>query len=398
MGGIVLIEVRNLVKQYGDHIAVDGLFFTVEEGQIYGFLGPNGAGKSTTMNIITGCLAATQGEVLINGHDIYAEAQKAKACIGYLPEQPPLYIDMTPLEYLSFIAQIKGVPKAERAQSVQDVMEKTGVTDVRNRLIKNLSKGYKQRVGLAQAILGNPKVIILDEPTVGLDPAQIVEIRSLIKSLAPEHTVIFSSHILSEVQEICSRVLIISGGKLVAEDTPEELESRFMTKPELHISVQGAPDAVAEALSVVEGIEDLTMANDETQPDTVNITLSYDKETNVKAALSRAFAERGCYIVRLEEGKATLEDVFMELIAQDQTPQETAEIEPEPDEIDGDALMRGEMMSAYDEHEAFDAPKDTDADDEENDVPDYNDNEPNVTDEEPDVADGEGEEADGSDV
>ena len=361
-----MIEVRNLVKQYGDHLAVDDLSFTVEDGQIYGFLGPNGAGKSTTMNIITGCLAATSGTVLIDGHDIFKEARKAKACIGYLPEQPPLYPDMTPKEYLLFIAQIKGVTKAERVKCVQDVMEKTGVWEVQHRLIKNLSKGYKQRVGLAQAILGNPKLIILDEPTVGLDPAQIVEIRRLIKSLAPEHTVIFSSHILSEVQEICSRVMIISGGKLIAEDTPQELESRFVTNPELHVSVQGAPGDVADALSVIEGVDNLSIEDDDEQ-NTVNISLTYDRNSNLKAELSKALAERNCYIVRLEESKASLEDVFMELIAQDVVQEERLSViddaENDAPEIDADALLRGEASSVFDEHEAFDTPrKDADAD------------------------------------
>ena len=203
-----MIEVNHLVKQYGDHRAVDDLSFTVQQGQIYGFLGPNGAGKSTTMNIITGCLAATSGDVRIDGHDIYKQPLEAKRAIGYLPEQPPLYPDMTPREYLDFVGELKGLKKKERAAEVDAVMEKTGLVEVRDRLIKNLSKGYKQRVGLAQAILGDPQVVILDEPTVGLDPAQIIEIRSVIKSLAHEHTVIFSSHILSEVSGICNQILI----------------------------------------------------------------------------------------------------------------------------------------------------------------------------------------------
>lgn len=365
-----MIEVKNLVKQYGDHMAVNDLSFTVEDGQIYGFLGPNGAGKSTTMNIITGCLAATQGEVLINGHDIYKEPREAKACIGYLPEIPPLYLDMTPREYLMFVAQIKGIAKAQRAEKVREVMEKTSVTDVQNRLIKNLSKGYRQRVGLAQAILGDPQFVILDEPTVGLDPAQIVEMRSLIKSLAPEHTVIFSSHILSEVSEICSQILIISGGKLVAEDTPENLESRFVTNSVLHISVNGAEDAVREALTCledVEGVEDVAVTADEAQQ-TVDVTITCSRDVDIKARLSKALAERDCYIVLLEEGKASLEDVFMELIAQDAA--ETAAASQalddtdaaEADALDADALLRGEYRSVADEHEAFDAPLPDEAD------------------------------------
>ena len=218
-----MIEVKNLVKKYGSHLAVDHLNFTVDTGQIYGFLGPNGAGKSTTMNIMTGYLGATEGEVLINGHNILEEPEAAKKCIGYLPEMPPLYTDMKVNEYLKFVAELKKIPKPERQEQIEKVMLMVKIMDVQDRLIKNLSKGYRQRVGLAQAILGYPEVIILDEPTVGLDPKQIIEIRDLIKSLKKKHTVILSSHILSEVSAVCDYVLIISHGKLVASDTPENL-------------------------------------------------------------------------------------------------------------------------------------------------------------------------------
>lgn len=358
MGGIYLIEVRNLVKKYGDHLAVDDLSFTVEDGQIYGFLGPNGAGKSTTLNIITGCLAATSGEVLIDGHDIYKDARAAKASIGYLPEQPPLYPDMTSREYLDFVAELKGVPKKERAQQVLDVMDKTGITDEQHRLIKNLSKGYKQRVGLAQAILGDPKVVILDEPTVGLDPAQIIEIRGVIKALAESHTVIFSSHILSEVSEICSRILIISEGKLVAEDTPENLESRFVSTPVLSVSVKGEPDAVRAALDAVEGISDMELSDGENG--TIEATLTCEKGVDIKEPLALAMLQQGCLIVRLEESRASLEDVFMELTSQ-QPELPTAYNVPTdegPLEIDAQALLDGTMQSAYDAHSAFDTPAD----------------------------------------
>ncbi|NCB04451.1 MAG: ABC transporter ATP-binding protein, partial [Clostridia bacterium] len=209
-----MIQVKNLVKRYGDHTAVDDLTFSVEKGQIYGFLGPNGAGKSTTMNIMTGCLGATSGEVLIDGHSILREPEEAKRHIGYLPEQPPLYMEMTVREYLLFAAELRGISRAARAAAVDDAMEQTVLGDVQNRLIRNLSKGYRQRVGLAQAILGYPDVVILDEPTVGLDPKQIIEIRDLIRKLAQEHTVILSSHILSEVSAICDHIMIISHGKL----------------------------------------------------------------------------------------------------------------------------------------------------------------------------------------
>lgn len=218
-----MIEVSNLVKRYGDHTAVDYLSFQIEKGKIYGFLGPNGAGKSTTMNMITGYIASTEGTVTIDGHDILEEPEKAKKCIGYLPEQPPLYFDMTVLEYMKFAADLKKIPKDKKKAMIEEVMDMVKITDMKNRLIKNLSKGYRQRVGLAQAILGYPEVIILDEPTVGLDPKQIIEIRDLIKSLKKKHTVILSSHILSEVSAICDYVLIISHGKLVASDTPDNL-------------------------------------------------------------------------------------------------------------------------------------------------------------------------------
>ena len=219
-----MIEVSNLTKKYGKHTAVDDLSFQVEKGQIYGFLGPNGAGKSTTMNIITGYLAATEGTVKINGHDVLKEPEEAKKCIGYLPELPPLYMDMTVGEYLCFVAELKKVPSKDRVDQIEEIMEKTGVTEMKDRLIKNLSKGYKQRVGLAQALIGYPEVIILDEPSVGLDPKQIIEMREFIRSLANEHTVILSSHILSEVQAVCDHIMIIAHGKLVASDSPENLQ------------------------------------------------------------------------------------------------------------------------------------------------------------------------------
>lgn len=220
-----MIEVRNLVKKYGNHLAVDHLSFTVEQGQIYGFLGPNGAGKSTTMNIMTGYLGATEGEVLINGHDILQEPELAKRSIGYLPEIPPLYLDMTVTEYLLFAAELKKIHKHELKESVAEVIALARLEDVEHRLIKNLSKGYKQRVGLAQAMLGFPEIIILDEPTVGLDPKQIIEIRELIRELGKKHTVILSSHILAEVQEVCDHIMIISKGKLVANLNMNEVEA-----------------------------------------------------------------------------------------------------------------------------------------------------------------------------
>ena len=262
-----MIEVKHLCKRYGEHVAVDDLSFTIENGHVYGFLGPNGAGKSTTMNILTGCLAASSGTVSIDGFDIFEDAAEAKSRIGYLPEIPPLYQDMTVREYLTFVAKAKGVgrktqTRASRAEvkaalhtQLATAMAVTQIEDVADRLIKNLSKGYKQRVGIAQALLGGPEIIVLDEPTVGLDPKQIIEIRDLIRALGKEHTVILSSHILSEVRSICDRLLIIAGGKLVADDTPEHLEQRYapMTFEEIFLELTGEMSE-EQAQAIADGI------------------------------------------------------------------------------------------------------------------------------------------------
>ena len=246
-----MIEVKNLTKRYGDHTAVDHLSFQVEEGQIYGFLGPNGAGKSTTMNMITGYIASTEGTVVINGHDILEEPEEAKKDIGYLPEQPPLYMDMTVIEYLRLAAELKKVPKKDRENMIADIMDTVQLTHMKDRLIKNLSKGYKQRTGLAQALMGYPEVIILDEPTVGLDPKQIIEIRDLIKSLSKKHTVILSSHILSEVSAVCDYVMIISHGHLVASDTPENLAKLMEGENTLELTIKGSRTEVEGMLNAI---------------------------------------------------------------------------------------------------------------------------------------------------
>lgn len=248
-----MIEIKNLVKKYGNHVAVDDISFTLEPGKIYGFLGPNGAGKSTTMNIITGYIGNTSGNVIINGHDILAEPEAAKACIGYLPELPPLYVDMTVMEYLQFVAELKKIAKEKREEAIEKAIQMTKLEDVKERMIKNLSKGYKQRVGFAQAILGFPKVIILDEPTVGLDPMQIIEIRDLIKELGKEHTVILSSHILSEIQAVCDYVFIISKGKLVASDTTENLLKTMSKKDETaELVIKGSLEEIEKLMKKME--------------------------------------------------------------------------------------------------------------------------------------------------
>ena len=235
-----MIEVSHLTKKYGGHLAVDDVSFTVEDGQIYGLLGPNGAGKSTIMNILTGYLSATSGQVTVAGHPLPEEADEAKACVGYLPEQPPLYLEMTVGEYLNFVAELKKVPRAQRKEQVLRAARRTGLEKVLPRLIRSLSKGYKQRVGIAQALLGSPKIIILDEPTVGLDPAQVIEMRKLIRELGKAHTVILSSHILSEVQAVCQQVLILSRGKLAASGTLQELTADGRSLEEVFLALTGA--------------------------------------------------------------------------------------------------------------------------------------------------------------
>lgn len=256
-----MIEVQHLTKKYGRHLALDDLSFTIEKGQIYGFLGPNGAGKSTTLNIMTGYISATEGEVLIDGHSILDEPEKAKRSIGYLPEIPPLYPDMTVMEYLNFVAELKKIPKDKRPAEVRKASTLVKLKDVSNRLIRNLSKGYKQRTGLAAAVLGFPDIIILDEPTVGLDPKQIIEIRQLIRKLAKDHTVILSSHILAEVQEICDYVLIISKGKLAASGTPNELEELSQGKDTIELTIKSNAETIQKILDKIPDIQNITWQN-----------------------------------------------------------------------------------------------------------------------------------------
>ena len=307
-----MIEVKNLVKRYGDHLAVDHLSFHVDKGQIYGFLGPNGAGKSTTMNIMTGYIASTEGEVLIDGHNILEEPEEAKKCIGYLPEQPPLYFDMTVWEYLKFAAELKKIKKSQRAEQVEEVMELTGISDMRNRLIKNLSKGYKQRVGLAQAILGYPEIIILDEPTVGLDPKQIIEIRELIKKLSEKHTVILSSHILSEVSAVCDYVMIINHGKLVASDTTENLSKMTLGSNTLELTIKGTKEEVNKLVSPLEMIRELEWMQSE-EEDCVNLKITREERTDIREQLFYLMAEHKLPILKMESTRISLEDIFLEL-------------------------------------------------------------------------------------
>ena len=307
-----MIEVSNLVKKYGDHTAVDHLSFQIEKGKIYGFLGPNGAGKSTTMNMITGYIASTEGKVMIDGHDILEEPEAAKKCIGYLPEMPPLYFDMTVLEYMKFAADLKKIPRNQKDKQIKEVMDMVKITDMKDRLIKNLSKGYRQRVGLAQAILGYPEVIILDEPTVGLDPKQIIEIRDLIKSLKQKHTVILSSHILSEVRAVCDYVLIISHGKLVASDTPDNLERLAAGSNSLLMKVKGEKDTIRKDLETIEGVTGVEMSYDSDE-ELWKTKVSIQENVDIREKVFYAMAKANCPIYEMQVKSVSLEDVFLEI-------------------------------------------------------------------------------------
>lgn len=311
-----MIEVENLTKKYGSHVAVDNLSFRVERGMIYGFLGPNGAGKSTTMNMMTGYIAATSGTVKINGYDILKNPEQAKKSIGYLPELPPVYPDMTVYEYLRFVAELKKVKKNERQGQIEDVMKQTQIEDVKGRLIKNLSKGYKQRVGLAQAIIGYPEVIILDEPTVGLDPKQIIEIRELIRELAKKHTIILSSHILSEVSAVCDHIMIISKGKLVASDTPEGLMTLLKGGRQMKLSVLGEQGKVEELLQSMESVKDFSMQPPRAEG-MVSVNIRTEDTEDIRVELFHRLAAADMPIMELSLSEKSLEDVFLELTGEE---------------------------------------------------------------------------------
>ena len=307
-----MISVKHLTKCYGSVVAVEDLSFEIDEGHVYGFLGPNGAGKSTTMNIMTGCLSATSGSVEIDGHDIFEEASAAKRLIGYLPEQPPLYLNESPAEYLRFVGEAKGLKGTRLAKQIEAVMEQTKISEVKNRRISDLSKGYRQRVGIAQALLGNPRVIILDEPTVGLDPIQIIEIRALIKELGRDHTVILSSHILSEVQAICDQILIIAKGKLLAFDEPGNLEKQFLASNEILIRSDAPAGEVEAVLRTVEGAVGITVSENGGYTEG-RIRSGHGDIYGVSRQIFFAFAGAGKALLEMSVKKATLEDVFIEL-------------------------------------------------------------------------------------
>jgi len=310
-----VIEINHLVKKYGSHVAVDDLSLTVEPGKIYGFLGPNGAGKSTTMNIITGYLAATSGEVKINGFDVLKQPEEAKKCVGYLPELPPLYMDMTVKEYLDFVAELKKIEKSLRAGYVKEVMEITKTEEVSGRLIRNLSKGYRQRVGFAQAVLGYPEILILDEPTVGLDPKQIIEIRDLIKELGKKHTIILSSHILSEISAVCDHVFIISHGKLVASDSTENLLERMTGAQEIELLVKAEEDTAETAIREIAQVERCEKTESK-EDGAVQLLVTAKKDADVREAIYHTCVEHHMPILEMKAASKSLEDVFLELTSQ----------------------------------------------------------------------------------
>lgn len=328
-----MIQVENISKRYGDRMAVDGVSFTVKKSQIYGFLGPNGAGKSTTMNIMTGYIAASSGMVRINGFDILSEPEKAKKCIGYLPEIPPLYTDMTVYEYLMFVAELKKVLKKERASHVEEIIHKTQLEDAAGRLIRNLSKGYKQRVGLAQALIGYPEVLILDEPMVGLDPKQMLEMRDLIRELSGEHTILLSSHILSEVSAVCDHIMIISEGKLTASGSPEELQERMQGRSRMEVVVLGDKEQAEE---ILQGIGQIAFCEIEPAEETGSIRIRLDVADNadIRKELSVALSGAGLPILSMNRLERSLEDIFLELTGN--AAQGGNDLEPDQEDADAE--------------------------------------------------------------
>lgn len=308
-----MIEINNLVKRYGDKKAVNGISFTVNDDEVLGFLGPNGAGKSTTMNIITGYLSSTSGSVKVNGHDILEEPELAKKEIGYLPENPPLYTDMTVNEYLDFICDIKGVAKGKRRSQLEKIVSLVKISDVTDRLIGNLSKGYKQRVGIAQAMVGNPSILILDEPTVGLDPSQIIEIRRLIKSLAKSHSIIISSHILSEIQEVADRVVIINHGKIAAIDTLNDLSKRLSGQTKLLMTFRGPIKECSAKIRTIPGISSAVPKLADSKVSQLEISISGDKTTDIRTAVFFMMAQEGWPILEMRSLDPTLEEVFLNI-------------------------------------------------------------------------------------
>lgn len=320
-----MIKVENVTKKYGNYVAVDNMNFEVKEGEIVGFLGPNGAGKTTTMSMITGFIEPTSGHVEINGYNVSKKARKAKRDIGYMPETTPLYNELTPKEFVRYMAELKGVSRKEKKAEVERVIKAVNIEDVQNKLIRNLSRGYRQRVSLAGALVGNPKVLILDEPTVGLDPKQVTQIRSLIKSLGKDHTVILSSHILSEVSQICEKVIIINKGKLLAVDTPENLEKKESGANTLLVTVEDTENKINETASKMENIRDIKLVR--VLPDgTKQYSITAKGDKDIRKDVFSEFAKCGMTIFELKKAEVSLEDVFIDIIDnQKEEPPKTKE-------------------------------------------------------------------------
>ncbi|MDD7402483.1 MAG: ABC transporter ATP-binding protein [Butyribacter sp.] len=307
-----MIEVKHLVKRYGNHVAVNDLSFTVDTGKVVGFLGPNGAGKSTTMNMITGYIAQTEGTILVDGIDTLEEPEKAKERIGYLPEIPPLYPDLRVREYLQFIAELRKVKKSDRDMVIYEIMKKTKILDVSERLIRHLSKGYKQRVGLAATMIGEPDILILDEPTVGLDPGQIIEIRELIRELSKDHTVLLSSHIMQEISAVCDEIIIINEGKVIACDTPENLTKRMMQNNGVFLLIRGSKEEIEEGLRAIPEVTDIVY-DEERQEDAVGVTVYANMSADIREDIFYAMAEKKCPVIEMRQLDTSLEDAFLAL-------------------------------------------------------------------------------------
>lgn len=308
-----MITVKNVCKKYGSFVAVDNISFEINDGEIIGLLGPNGAGKSTTMNMLTGFIEPTSGEILINGFNISKKSKKAKANIGYMPENVPLYKDLTVKEFINYMAELKYVKGKDKKKMVSDIMAKTNLTDVQNKLIKNLSRGYKQRVSMAGALVGNPKILILDEPTVGLDPKQITEIRDLIKSLAKDHTIIISSHILSEISQMCEKVIILNKGKLIAIDTPENLENKVSKNNVILVTVEDSENKIKNVVKEIPEITEIKLIK-KNDDNTIQYSLTSKENSDIRKIVFEKFAKEGITIFELKKSETTLEDAFIDLI------------------------------------------------------------------------------------
>lgn len=316
-----MIEVKNVIKKYGDFIAVDNISFSIEKGEIVGLLGPNGAGKSTTMNMITGFIEQTEGEIKVGGYDILKNPKKAKKQIGYMPEGVPLYNELTVKEFISYMADLKQVTKKEKKEKIQKVIEQTNLEVVQNKLIRNLSRGYKQRVSMAGALVGEPEILILDEPTVGLDPKQITEIRNLIKELGKSHTIILSSHILSEISQICKKVIIINKGKIIAIDTPKNLEEKVKKQNQLNVTVEDKESKIDEITKQIKGIKEIKLVKDN-EDGTKEYTITTDENQDIRKEIFEKYAKNNITIFELKKNEATLEDAFMKLIETKQEEEE----------------------------------------------------------------------------